>query len=260
MPAEDTKEITMAVREGKKISLQDSSPHDRLDTYIAEDRLIRRKWTATQGGRERACLLAVLSPECRQAQSAAFCPTTVMPPWLANLTPWIDDTGSEEAWPAMVRRYAAVARRWHALTPEVWHRLDYAARAIAVREARLHTTDSGVIAACGRVIALCDRVVAGDEPSQEQWAEAAAAAWSAGWSAEAEAGARAAAWSAARAATWSAAAAAAARSAAAAARSAAAAAAAWAAGGAAAAWMADRMTAAILVAIETECDQAEVAS
>ena len=40
----------------------------RLDTMIAEDRVIRHEWT---DGRERACLLAALSPEAGKAGNVA---------------------------------------------------------------------------------------------------------------------------------------------------------------------------------------------
>jgi hypothetical protein len=149
------------------------SPAARLDQYIAEDRLIRGKW---MDGKTRACLLATLAPECGEAQSAAVCPAEIMPAWLAHLTPWLDDAGSEAAWPAMVRRYAALAHRWHVLTPEAWRRLDYAARAICVREAVTHTTDAQAIAACETVLALCDRAAGGDLVTEAEWSAARAVA------------------------------------------------------------------------------------
>ena len=112
------------------------NPFDRLDMYIAENRLIRQKWT---DGHDRACLLAALSPECGAAKSSDKCPAELMPPWLARITPWIDDAGSLEAWPGVVRRYAQLGRRWHVLTAEDWTRLDYRVRALCVREAMRHT-------------------------------------------------------------------------------------------------------------------------
>jgi hypothetical protein len=216
------------------------SPADRLDRYIAEDRLIRGQW---DDGKNRACLLATLAPECGEALSAAVCPAEIMPAWLAHLTPWLDDAGSAAAWPAMVRRYAALAHRWHVLTPEAWRRLDYAARAICVREAVAHTTDAQAIAACETAIALCDLAARGETVTA-----AGSAAWAAVWVAAPDAGsARSAAEAAgsaagsARAAAWVAGSAGSA---------------AWAAGSAAA----DRITTAILSAIEDVCAEAEVQS
>lgn len=158
----------------------------RLDAMIAEDRIIRGAWTS---GRERACLLAALSPEAGEAEDAEACPAEVMAKWLAHLTPWIDDSVSEEAWRATVLRYATAARRWHLLSEEDWVRLDYAARAIAVREAMTHTTDPAALAACKRVVALCDRRAGGDIPTEDEWRAAAEAA---AWAETAERAARAA--------------------------------------------------------------------
>ena len=94
-----------------------------LNTLIAEQRLIRNNWEYTDDdGRQYACLLAALSPEAAKGKSASECPASVMPGWLAYLTPVIDDEGSFEEWPNVVRRYANLAQRWHALTEEQWNR------------------------------------------------------------------------------------------------------------------------------------------
>lgn len=140
----------------------------RLDKAVEDNSVKRGQWTA--------CLLAQLSPEAEKASSASACPATVMPPWLAHLTPWIDDAGTIDHWPSVVRRYASLAHRWHALTPDQWHRLDYRVRAICVREAMAHTKNEKVIDVCGRVVELCDRVARGDEVPEQDWAAAEAAA------------------------------------------------------------------------------------
>jgi hypothetical protein len=213
--------------------------------------LIRQSWIGTDAqGRETACLLAALVPACGRQQSAGACPADVMPAWLAELTPWIDDAGTLAHWPAVVRRYADLASRWHILTPLAWRKLDYATRAICVREALPHVTvdDWGVRAACDLVLVLLDEAAeTGDLPA-EAAAEAAEAA-----------GARArdaAAWAAraARAAAGAAAACAAGGPAAREAAGAAWAAAACAAGGPAARAAADRIIDATLDAIEREIE------
>ena len=237
---------------------------DRLDSMRVGGKLIRKQWTE---GQEYACLLAALSPEAGSKESASACPAEVMPPWLAELTPWIDDSGSDAAWPGVIARYADVAHRWHSLTPETWTRLDYAARAICVREAMSHATHEGVLVACRAVLDLCVRASNGDVSDRAR-AEAEAAE-AAAWAARAEARAAAEA-EAAEAAAWAAEAAAAAEAAEAAAW--AARAWAWAEAGAraeaeaaeAAAWAAraeacDRMHDAILSTIEKACDEAEAA-
>jgi hypothetical protein len=214
--------------------------NDRLDRAIEHDEVKRGQW--------RACLLSQLAPECEAAEDWRPCPADVMPAWLAALTPWMDDRGTIEAWPGMVRRYAAVARRWHVLSDETWARLMFRACAISVREAMSHTTDAGALAACKSVAGLCDHAAYGDTPTAKEWsaAWAARAAWAAGAAkaaaaAAAGAGAAAAAARAARAAEEAAKAARAAEEAATAARAAG----------------ADRITAAILDAIEQACDRAE---
>ena len=106
---------------------------------IAEDRIIRQRWT---DGHERACLLAALSPETGKAERASACPAHVMPPWLAHLTPWIDDEVSEDAWPGVIRRYAALARRWSALDDAAWERARIASLIAIVSEARLNCPSS----------------------------------------------------------------------------------------------------------------------
>jgi hypothetical protein len=114
---------------------------DRLDRMIRENRVSRGEWTE---GHDRACLLAALSPEAGAAQSAAACPAELMPPWLAYLTPWLDDAPSEHAWPHIVRRYASLARRWHVLDGRAWDRARIGALIAIVSEARTHTGDDAV--------------------------------------------------------------------------------------------------------------------
>jgi len=235
------------------------NPALNLQVLIAENRLIRKAWTGRDAtGRETACLLAAMSPAVAGSKNIASCPAEVMPAWLAHLTPWMDDAGSMEAWPGMVRRYADLAGRWHVLTPEAWQRLDYVARRLSVIEARSHVDGSRkwakpILLAIDGVVALLDRAIAGDIPTKQEWSKAAEAA------AEVAAAEAAAAWRAAAAgraaeaaAEAAAAEAAAAEVAAAAAAEAAAAEAAAAEAAEAAAAAADRITTAILDAIEAE--------
>jgi hypothetical protein len=85
---------------------------DKILGYLNSGRLIRGAWTGTDSqGRRTACLLAALSPEAGRSKDPGACPASVMPAWLAHLTPWIDDAGSKEAWPGTVRRYAELAGR-----------------------------------------------------------------------------------------------------------------------------------------------------
>ena len=149
----------------------------RVREYLRDGRLLRNAWTDTDTeGRKRACLLAAFVPACGSAQSADVCPADLIWPWLAHLTPWIDDAPSEAAWPGFVERYAAVVPRLAGLPDGTSRRCEYAVRALIVREARSHTTDARSVASCDTVIALCDRVAARDEPSDAEWCDAVGAA------------------------------------------------------------------------------------
>lgn len=171
---------------------------DRLDTMIRENRIIRGAWTE----RDRACLLAALAPEAGKAQSASACPAEVMPEWLAHLTPWIDDAPSEEAWPALVRRYAALARRWHVLDTAAWERARIGALIAIVSEARMHCPqhETQTLAAIDGVLAWLRRGAPASERLAALWAAEAAAQSAAVAAAEAAAEAAKAAQSAAKAA------------------------------------------------------------
>jgi hypothetical protein len=227
-------------------------PATRLQTYIDEGRLIRRKWTGKDdAGRATACLLAALAPKCGKKRTSSACPAEVMPQWLAELTPSMDDEGSEKAWPAMVRRYAAVAARWHALTEAQWAACEVRVKVLCIREAMSQVTvdEWGVLVACSRVIECLEAGIDAAAARADAVAARAAAARAEARAARAAATA-AAAW-AARDAAW------AARDAAVAARDAAAA---WAAVAAAAeagcaAW--DRMNDGILSILESACTETE---
>ena len=164
---------------------------DRLDRMIRENRVSRGEWTE---GHDRACLLAALSPEAGAAQSAAACPAELMPPWLAYLTPWLDDAPSEHAWPHIVRRYASLARRWHVLDGRAWDRARIGALIAIVSEARTHTGDDAVaLAAIDGVLGWLRR----GAPESDRDAAWAARAVAADAAYAARAAARAAEWEAA---------------------------------------------------------------
>ena len=159
------------------------NPIERLRNHIKNNTLVRDTWMGIDAdGRETACLLAALSPECGAARDVSACPADLMPAWLAQLTPWIDDSGTLKHWPTVVRRYADLAARWRVLDAETWKRLDFAVRAICVREAteviseETDGTATEVRKACVCVVALCDRAAVGDYPTEQEWKTAAAAA------------------------------------------------------------------------------------
>ncbi len=169
-----------------------TKPADRLNQFINEGRLLRWEWVGKDAeGRETACLLAAMSPEVGESRSPDNCPASIMPAWLAHLTPWIDDNCSVEKWPETIRKYADLARRWHVLTPEAWSRAEYRVKRVCVLEAMSHTKEATALTVCSRVVALLDRAIAGDIPSKTEWSAAAearaaaSAAWAAAVAAEA---------------------------------------------------------------------------
>jgi hypothetical protein len=118
---------------------------ERLNTFINEDRIIRGEWTGTdEQGRETACLLAALAPEVVEAEGEWACPANIMPSWFAYLTPWMDDNASDTEWHRTVRRYAACRR------------IEVAARRAAVVEAMRHMTDAQASAILLQVLAWLD--------------------------------------------------------------------------------------------------------
>ena len=167
--------------------MSDTTSHrlQTFDTMLAEGRIIRGSWTGKDSqGRDTACLLASLSPEVAHAKTAGACPAEVMPSWLAHLTPWIDDAGTDAKWGGFVVRFGVCAHRWGALDELAWSKLRWMVCGIIVREAVTHvsaTTYPKVVKACERVIALCDAgarngVVDERERREARGADAAAAA------------------------------------------------------------------------------------
>lgn len=159
---------------------------------IADGTLTRKQWGGVDAeGRELACLLLAAFPEVGHGAHYDACPALGLSESWARLTPWIDDAGTEAAWPATVTRWADLTHRaCRVFTPADWTAFDYECRALAVREAMRHTTAAAVLAVCERVAVLCERAAAGDVAAPDEWA--AALAWAAGAAAAAAAGAAAA--------------------------------------------------------------------
>jgi hypothetical protein len=142
---------------------------ERLRQYVAEGRIIRKAWWGKdEQGRETACLLAALSPEVAAEQQSRACPADVMPPWLATLTPSLDDCTSCEYWPDFVRSYADAAERWRVLDVEAWGRAK-ARVMIAVLEIAERDDENGVVQA---VLGLWRRTLVGGHPTLREWYDA----------------------------------------------------------------------------------------
>ena len=74
------------------MSLSNEQRLDRLDTFIAEDRILRNAWNGRgDDGCELACLLTALSPEAGVSKSAVSCPAEVLTEWLAQAVPQMND-------------------------------------------------------------------------------------------------------------------------------------------------------------------------
>jgi len=143
----------------------------RLDRAIAAGDVIRNEWTRTEDGRARVCLLATLAPACGVRKSAAACPASVLPAWLAECVPWIDDAGTEGAWPEMVRDFADLLRDSASASPEMWARLNLHWRRSSLAEAMAHTANLAVLGVSAEIAAMLDAELGGDAIDPEAWAD-----------------------------------------------------------------------------------------
>ncbi|MBK8246439.1 MAG: hypothetical protein IPK85_03435 [Gemmatimonadetes bacterium] len=160
-----------------------------LDLRIEQGTVTRHKWEGTDDkGRHTACLWVALVEgiDGMDPREPAACPALNIPEWWAKMTPWIDDAGSLEAWPGVVRKYAACAKRWRVFTDADWALFSRRVRTIIVQEARTHVSEQypDVLAACDRMIGVLTRDDATDEEYRAAAEAAGAAAWAA-WAAEA---------------------------------------------------------------------------
>ena len=144
---------------------------DRLDQYIAEGRVLRRKWADTDvDGRERACLLVALAPEVGSMGDIDACPATLLPPWLAYLTPSLDDSIGQATWLVIVKEYARVVRMGvTTLDDDGWNRVKARFLLAVLKGVRAKKDPSP---GDDKVATLWRRVLAGDEPAESEWASA----------------------------------------------------------------------------------------
>lgn len=138
---------------------------ERLERTYREGRLIRHLWQREQEGRSLICLLLAIAPEVEAEHDyiPRACPADVMPGWLAELTPWIDDAGTAAAWPRTIERYIALAKRWRALQPDDWARVrDFAAANVLETAALQPSAPEAVATACRQAV----RVLRAENPSR----------------------------------------------------------------------------------------------
>lgn len=91
-----------------------------LRVMLDEGRITHHEWSGLDSqGRQTLCLLGALCGTL--ITSTGACPATLLPPWLAALTPWIDDVVSDSCRPAMCNQFLKVME--HAATCNVDWRL-----------------------------------------------------------------------------------------------------------------------------------------
>ena len=185
-------------------------------SYHSENRIIQNSWRR-QGddGRELVCALAAFGSDIN---SASQCPKDLMPEWLAQLIPTIDDGMAADEVHWFSGALIDCAERWHVLDDAAWQRIQTGfmigslklalEAAEPVQPAPAPEYWPQVQNACEQV---CAALKSGDAEQLKKaeaaaWAAARAAAWAAARAAEAaawaaEAAAEAAAW-AAEAAAW----------------------------------------------------------
>jgi hypothetical protein len=74
------------------------------------------------------CLLGAMHKESAINRHHNYCPTEIMPKFMAAITPIIDDYVSLEKWEDMVSRYIGLASKWYKLNSDQWSEIErYAA-------------------------------------------------------------------------------------------------------------------------------------
>jgi hypothetical protein len=180
---------------------------DMAEKAVAEGRIIQGKWSRKDvQGRHLVCALAAFGDG--DINNTGDCPADLMPRWLAEIVPTIDDGLALDRIHWFTGELVSRARKWHILDDTAWDRIRTGFMVACIRQA----LDSAAPvqpdpkpAYWEKVVNACNGVIAALE-SGEGLQEAAAAAAEARWAA-----ARWAAAEAAAAARWAAAAAAEAR-------------------------------------------------
>lgn len=94
-----------------------------------------------------------------------------VPEWVAWVAHWLDTVGTDDEWTANMRRLSLVILQSEGFDEEVWQRLDYRCRLVAVEEATAHC--GGALRESGRQVALLlSLAAAGDTPAEGDWGHA----------------------------------------------------------------------------------------
>ena len=127
--------------------------------------VIQGSWHAEQDGRQLACALGTLGPD---VQSPKDCPSSVMPPWLAQMVPWFFDRQKEADALAWGERFFAELKRLDGNVPfsvvHDWHANVVVPLALDV--CAKHNRDSTPHEA---LKALHLRALAGEKISANEW-------------------------------------------------------------------------------------------
>ena len=128
----------------------------------------RLAWIGTGTiGRQTASLPAAVALALGRAGGARLGST--LPAWFAELLSRFTVACAADVQSGVVARFAVSLARLHDLTPEAWHKLDYACRAAIVREAASHSGSNSAQGGAARVLALLARAEAGDMPAPADW-------------------------------------------------------------------------------------------
>lgn len=104
---------------------------DTIQSYFDRGDLMRGLWD--DPGKDRACLLAAMAPIVGKTRNAKDCPADIIPQWLASITIWIDDCGTEPKWKGVIGRYVDLLRRSGSLTDKQWARAELRCRMALLR-------------------------------------------------------------------------------------------------------------------------------
>jgi hypothetical protein len=93
----------------------------QAETALNEGRIIQGDWRRKNGGgRELVCALAAFGPDIN---SASDCPADLMPGWLAELVPVLDDGIAEADVPWFMGGLLTRAKAWSILDDAAWDRI-----------------------------------------------------------------------------------------------------------------------------------------
>ena len=102
--------------------------------YHAAGAIIQGAWQRENNGRDLVCALAAFG-EPGEINGTSDCPADLMPQWLAELVPAIDDGITEDQVPWFSGALIDRAERWHILNDAAWKRIHTGILIASVRRA-----------------------------------------------------------------------------------------------------------------------------